>query len=143
MSELATIQSPWDVMDIFPTIFNFSLDRPQMRVEEYREGNTLVIRADMPGIDPDKDVKVTLENSRLHIEAERREALEHRTREGYRSEIKYGAFSRDLTVPEGTQDKDILASYVDGVLQVRVTLPKSDEKPAQIPVTRKSPTTPA
>jgi HSP20 family protein len=143
MSELATAQNPWDVLDIFPTIFNFGLDRPQMRVEEYREGNTLVIRADMPGIDPDKDVKVTLENSRLHIEAERREALEHRTREGYRSEIKYGAFSRDLTVPEGTQDKDILASYVDGVLQVRIAMPKSDEKPTQIPVTRKSPTTPA
>lgn len=138
MNEVATITNPWDVFDVFPGFLNIGMDRPSIRLEEYREGNTLVVKADMPGIDPDKDVKVTLENGRLHIEAERREELEHRTREGYRSEIKYGAFSRDLIVPEGTEQKDIMASYTDGVLQVRVSLPKSNGKPAVIPISRKS-----
>lgn len=140
MNEVATLSRPWDLMDVFPTIFNFGIDRPQLRVEEFREGNTLTIRADMPGLDPDKDVEITLENGRLHIQAERREQLENRTREGFRSAIKYGMFARELMVPEGTKQKDVRASYVDGVLQVDVTLPQSNEKPAHIPVARKAAT---
>jgi HSP20 family protein len=30
-----------------------------IRVEEYREDGTLVIHADLPGIDPEKDVELT------------------------------------------------------------------------------------
>lgn len=138
MSDLAATSNTWDIVDIFPGFFNVGLDRPVIRVEEYREGNTLIVKADMPGINPDKDVKVTLDNGRLHIEAERREKFEHRTREGYRSEIKYGSFSRDVIVPEGTLHKDIQASYEDGVLQVRVSLPKANGKPTMIPISRKA-----
>jgi HSP20 family protein len=32
-----------------------------------------VIRADLPGIDPDKDVELTVADGMLHIQAERRE----------------------------------------------------------------------
>lgn len=138
MNELATTTRTWDIFDVFPGFFNVGIDKPTMRIEEYREGNTLVVRADMPGINPDKDVKVMLDNGRLHIEAERREELENRSRDGFRTEIKYGSFARDLLVPEGTEQKDIQASYTDGVLQVRVSLPKSNGKPAMIPVARKA-----
>ena len=31
-----------------------------IRVDHYRDGNTEVIRAELPGIDPDKDVQVTV-----------------------------------------------------------------------------------
>ena len=31
-----------------------------IRVEEYREDGTLVVRADLPGIDPDKDAELTV-----------------------------------------------------------------------------------
>ena len=31
-----------------------------LRVEEYREAGTLVVKAEVPGIDPDKDVDITL-----------------------------------------------------------------------------------
>lgn len=49
-----------------------------VRVDEYREDSTLVVRAEMPGIDPDKDVEVTLSDEVLHIGAERREGEEGR-----------------------------------------------------------------
>ena len=35
-----------------------------IHVEEYREDGTLVIRADLPGIDPDKDVELTVYRGR-------------------------------------------------------------------------------
>jgi HSP20 family protein len=44
-----------------------------IHVEEYREDGTLVVRADLPGIDPDKDVELTVADGMLHIEAQRRE----------------------------------------------------------------------
>ena len=44
-----------------------------IKVEEFTKDGTLVIRAELPGIDPDKDVEITVEGGILHITAERRE----------------------------------------------------------------------
>lgn len=43
-----------------------------IRVDELREDNTQVIRAELPGIDPDKDVEITVCEGVLRINAERR-----------------------------------------------------------------------
>ena len=57
-----------------PMAFPFGRGAADMiHVEEYREDGTLVARADLPGIDPDKDVELTISQGMLHIEAERRE----------------------------------------------------------------------
>jgi HSP20 family protein len=42
-----------------------------MRVEEYRDGKDMVVRAESPGIDPDNDVEVTVVDGALHIAAHR------------------------------------------------------------------------
>lgn len=42
-----------------------------IRVEEFREDGVLVIRADLPGIDPETDVELTVSHGVLRIEAER------------------------------------------------------------------------
>ena len=78
-----------------------------IRVEEYREDGTLVVRADLPGIDPDKDVELTVAGGMLHIEAERREE-EKREEKGYlRREVRYGSLSRSLPLPDGVTGADI------------------------------------
>ena len=98
-----------------------------IRVEEYREDGTLVIRADLPGIDPDKDVELTVSDGMLHIEAERREE-EKREEKGYlRREVRYGSFSRSLPLPKGMTEADITATYNDGVLEIRIPEPKHEE----------------
>ncbi len=98
-----------------------------IRVEEYREGGTLVIRADLPGIDPDSDVEVTVLNGMLRIEAERHED-DRGEEQGYvRQELRYGALSRSLPLPEGvTVDDDITATYKNGVLEIRVPEPQPE-----------------
>src|SRR5271165_6025868 len=81
-----------------------------IRVEEYREDRTLVIRADLPGIDPDTDVELTVSDGMLHIEAERREE-EKKDGKGYvRQELRYGSLSRSLPLPEGVTEADIAAT---------------------------------
>jgi len=94
-----------------------------LRVEEYQEGETLVVRAEVPGIDPEQDVEITLSGNQLHIGAKREEKSEHKGKHGYRSEFRYGTFSRSVTVPAGVSPDDVQASYHDGVLEVRVPLP--------------------
>ena len=81
-----------------------------IRVEEFQDDGTLVIRADLPGIDPDKDVELTVSHGILHIEAERREE-EKREEKGYvRRELRYGSLSRSLPLPEGATEADIAAT---------------------------------
>jgi HSP20 family protein len=97
-----------------------------IRVEEYRQDGTLVIRADLPGIDPAKDVQLTVSDGMLHIDAERRE--EKKTEEkGYvRQELRYGSVSRSLPLPAGVTESDITPTYKNGVLEIRVPEPKHE-----------------
>jgi HSP20 family protein len=100
-----------------------------IHVEEYRQDGTLVIRADLPGIDPDKDVELTASGGMLHIQAERREE-EKKEDKGYlRREVRYGSFSRSLPLPEGVTEADITATYKDGILEIRI--PDPTREPAK------------
>ena len=52
----------------------------------------LIVRAELPGMDPDNDFEITVENGTLTIHAERRE--EHK--QAHRSEFRYGSFTRSI-----------------------------------------------
>ncbi|WP_221176586.1 Hsp20/alpha crystallin family protein [Arthrobacter oryzae] len=108
-----------------------------LRVEEYHDGSTLVIRAEVPGVDPEKDVDITVAGTMLTIEARREEQSEHQDRHNYRSEFRYGAFSRSFQLPSGVKEDDIQASYNSGVLEVRVPSPGQGTTPGRkVPVNR-------
>ena len=106
-----------------------------IRVDEYQEDEALVVRAELPGIDPDKDVEVTVADQMLRIRAERREE-ETTEGKGYLCrELRQGTFSRVLPLPAGVTEADITASYKDGILEIRVPVPKAPEpETTKIPV---------
>lgn len=98
-----------------------------IRVEEYVEDGAYVVRAELPDIDPDKDVEITVTGSLLQISAERREE-----RKGaHRSEFRYGSFTRSFTLPHDIEAEDIKASYDKGILKIIVPLPKRAEREAR------------
>jgi HSP20 family protein len=108
-----------------------------LRVEEYREGDQLVVKAEVPGIDPENDVDITLNRDQLQIVVRREEKSEHKGKEGYHSEFRYGTFSRIVTLPPGAQQDDVRASYNDGVLEVRIPVPEeSAVTTRKVPVLR-------
>lgn len=110
---------------------------PWLRVEEYREDGTMVIKAEVPGINPEKDVDITLVGNELQIDVRHEEKNEHKDKRGYRSEFRYGTFSRAVTLPVPVEEKDIKASYNDGVLEIRIPVPDQAETASRkIPVTR-------
>ncbi|MBI4495990.1 MAG: Hsp20/alpha crystallin family protein [Deltaproteobacteria bacterium] len=101
------------------------------RVESYRKNGNVVVKADLPGVDP-KDVHVTLENGCLTIRGERKESRETREGEVLGSEIYYGSFERSLAIPEGVKGEEIKAKYHDGVLEIIAPL-----EPSKLPKTVK------
>lgn len=91
-----------------------------MRVERYIDDDNLVIRAELPGIDPD-DIEISVDDEQLTIKAER--SSETRSEEdGFRSEFRYGSFIRVLPLPAGADDDEIEASYDDGILKLTVPI---------------------
>ena len=109
-----------------------------MRLEEYVEDDTCVIRAELPGIDPDKDVEISVEDGVLHLRAHREARSEEERPGGYRSEFSYGRLERSVRLPEGATEADVKAGYKDGILEVRVPAPKPVEPapPRKIPIER-------
>ncbi|UKA69101.1 Hsp20/alpha crystallin family protein (plasmid) [Arthrobacter sp. FW306-05-C] len=108
-----------------------------LRVEEYRDGDSMVVKAEVPGIDPGKDVDITLSGDDLRINVRHEEKTEHKDKRGYRSEFRYGTFSRNVALPGAVKEEDIRASYNDGILEVRIPVPEQQESPSRkIPITR-------
>lgn len=136
MAQGAPRRDRFELPDSVRRFFEGDWDSPGMRVEEYQDGSTLVVKAEMPGIDPEQDVDVSVSDGVLHIKAERQERTEHKDKSGYRTEFRYGSFTRDIPLPNGSQDADVSASYRDGVLEVRVPVAERPEHKAKIPVTR-------
>jgi HSP20 family protein len=107
-----------------------------IRVDEYRDDDVQVIRAELPGIDPDKDVELTVTGGMLRINAERRTEEQTEEKGVIRREMRYGSFTRSLPLAEGATDEDIDASYKNGVLEIRVPVaqPVARPEPKMIPV---------
>jgi HSP20 family protein len=114
--------SKWASSDVLEPIRRFlegDMTMSAVRVEQFLDGDTLVVRAELPGIDPDTDVDLSVTDGQLHIKAKREEKAEHKSKTGYRSEFRYGSVTRSFALPPGVSEEDITASYNDGVLEVR------------------------
>jgi HSP20 family protein len=109
-----------------------------MRVEEYPEGNEFVVRAEMPGIDPDKDVELQVSDHTLRIRAERKEEkrTEDKEKGHFHSEFRYGSFARALALPSGATADDVKATYKDGILEVRIPVDAGKAEATKIPIQR-------
>ena len=103
-----------------------------IRVEEIVDGDNLVIRAELPGINPDKDVEVSISNSMLHIDAKREDKIEHKDHDGFHTEFRYGSFSRSIALPPDAYEHEVHATYENGILEVR--LPIAVTSTRKIPV---------
>jgi HSP20 family protein len=89
----------------------------------YRENGTLVLRVELPGIDPATDLSIDVEDSVLHIKGEKKVERELDKADRFIKERRYGLFERTLMLPEGVEADAVTATYEKGVLTVEVPLP--------------------
>lgn len=112
------------------------VDEAGIKVEEFEEDGHLVVRAELPGIDPDTDVEITMSDHTLHLRAERRSETRSDDKKAFRSEFRYGSFSRSIRLPAGASADDVAATYDNGILEVRVPIDKAEAEAHKIPISR-------
>jgi HSP20 family protein len=96
------------------------------------EDGYYVLRAEIAGIDPEKDLEVGVGAGYLAIRAARSGHVEGK----HRSEFRYGSFSRTLELPPGADADDVTAEYADGILTIKVAVKgEHQEAVKRIPVT--------
>ena len=105
------LESPWAGPPQFTAARSF-------RVEEMARDGRYVIRAELPGLDPDRDIEVTVEGRTLTIHAERRQEDSG----PHRSEFRYGSLTRLVRLPARVDATDVTARYERGVLEVSVPM---------------------
>lgn len=107
-----------------------------LRVEEFTEDDTAVVRVEAPGLDPEKDVEITVADGVLEIRAERREESRTEDKGRYRSEFRYGSFRRSVPLPAGASEEDVKATYKDGILEVRLPIDREAAPSRRVPIQR-------
>jgi HSP20 family molecular chaperone IbpA len=101
-------------------------------VEDYIRNGQYELRAELPGLDPERDIEITVAGEILTITARRPED----TRGRQHSEFRYGTAERSLRLPPSADLSRIQASYGHGILTVCVILAPDTEAPLsrRIPV---------
>jgi HSP20 family protein len=120
-----------------PMLPDVEMIRVEQRVDQVDGHDVMTIRAEMPGIDPERDVDITVADGLLTIRAERRAETTTDENGRTRSEFHYGSFSRTLAVPKDLDADAITAGYTDGILEVRFPVRAATETtPKKITVSR-------
>jgi HSP20 family protein len=101
-------------------------------VDIYETEHELVVKADLPEVDP-KDLDIRVENNILTIRGERKFEKKVNEENYLRVERSYGSFARSFTLANTVNSEAIKADYQNGVLTL--SIPKREEaKPKQIKV---------
>lgn len=104
----------------------------RIRLEDAIRDDRYVVRAELPGLDPEKDVDVSVAEGVLTISGERR----HESKDKNRSEFYYGSFTRSIALPANVTEEDITASYKDGILEVSFPFETKEPTARKITVER-------
>lgn len=102
-------------------------------VEVFQKDNNLIVRADLPGIEPN-DVKLEVDNDMLVIQGERKQEHTEEHEGWHRSERVYGSFYRAIPLPEGAKAEQAKADFRNGVLEVKVPTEQAKSTRRQIPI---------
>lgn len=131
MIDVATMFTPFNDFDRLAASLFARQGLREMPMDLYRDGDQYILRADLPGIDPES-VDVDVDGQLLTIRAERKlpevQDVQWITRERQSS-----SFVRQLNLGQGIDIDAISARYENGVLAV--SIPVSEKaKPRKIEV---------
>ena len=118
------LESPWTGRPPFPPGQVF-------RLEETVGDECYVVRAELPGLDPENDIEVTVDGRVLTIRAERRQ----QDSGPYRSEFRYGSLTRAVRLPARVDPADVTARYDRGVLEISIPVGAVKPEGTRIPIT--------
>lgn len=89
-------------------------------------GDNLVLRADLPGVDP-ANVDVRVLDDAVVLRGEMRQETAEQKEGYYRSERRFGSFYRTVPLPTRVKPEQATASYRHGVLELKLPKAGDDE----------------
>jgi HSP20 family protein len=135
ISEMHRIADAMATMDTSPgTQTRGHSDAWAPTTDIFARGGDLVIRCELPGV-ASEDLEVAYSHGNLSITGAR-----HRDTEDivyYANERYYGAFRREISLPEGVREEDINADFAEGLLTITVGGAAEASGPRQITVQSK------
>jgi HSP20 family protein len=134
---MATLQwDPWRELSTFERQMNDLFSRVQRQpsgrvgfapvLDAFHRDGALVVRVELPGIKPE-DVQIELSDNVLVIRGERQHEGLVEDASWVRRERSYGAFERQIVLPDGTDPDSIAAHFDLGVLEVTIPHPRAVE----------------
>ena len=116
---------------LFPSIFDYDQDLLDLNRDEtmspsaniYEDETNFEIEIAAPGMERE-DFKVQMDKGILTVSAEKEEDEEEDTKNYWRREFHYNAFSRSFSLPDNTMPDKINARYENGMLCI--SLPKKE-----------------
>lgn len=133
-----------DVDRLFQTLWSASADNGGFApaADLHRDGDNLVARFDLPGVDPEHDVTVEVQGRTLVVRGERKDSRDEE-RNGRRiHEVRYGSFRRAVALPVAADPAKVTASYDAGVLTVTVADVYAGTSPRRVEITTALPSSP-
>lgn len=94
----------------------------------YDDGETFIVRAEAPGVDQ-KSIDLQVVGDTLTLRGERKPPDLPAGASYHRQERDFGSFHRSLTLPERVSPDKVVATFNEGILEVR--LPRADEAKAR------------
>ncbi|WP_155335791.1 Hsp20/alpha crystallin family protein [Acrocarpospora corrugata] len=101
-----------------------------VRFEDFMRDGEYVLRAELPGVDPARDVEVTVSGGMMTVHAERHQE----DKEGTRTEFSYGSMTRSISLPMGAMEDGINAVYDKGILEITVPIAENKQSGMRVPI---------
>jgi HSP20 family protein len=109
------------------------IDHHAVRIEDYREDGKYVLRAELPGMDPEKDIQIQVLGNELSITAERNVEKHDKAH----TEFFYGKFARSVRLSAGARPDEVTANYDAGILEVTVPVrPEPEVRQVAVKITK-------
>ncbi len=115
-------------------VFGTTARPAAMSMDAWREGDTVQVEFDLPGVDPGS-IDLDVENNVVTVKAERGglDGEGEDSKEILAAERPRGVFSRQLVLGENLDTEHIEASYDTGVLRLRIPVAEQ-AKPRKIAI---------
>lgn len=97
------------------------------RVDVSETDNEVKIRADIPGIDPDK-VNIEVSEDSIHLSGSVEKSNEEKGENYYRMERQSGQFSREFILPSKVDTNSVDAKAKNGVITINLKKQPSEQK---------------
>lgn len=101
-------------------------------LETYTQDDRFYVKAYIPGVNP-KKIDISVMGNRLTLKGESKEDKNIKEEDYVLREIRYGAFERSVTLPEGVNTEDLHAGFEEGMLTISAPI-KEEGKAKKIPI---------